>query len=98
MKAVGNTDVTLDDTIFTGLTAADIVRGTGITEFTFRAVEDLNLDEDGTPVIETITVKVEGPNGTLEVVLTPESVGAMTRTEGAILEQIGNKLHVRAQR
>lgn len=98
VKAVGNTDVTLDDTIFTGFTAADIVRGPGITEFTFRAVEDLRIDEDGSPTIETLTINVAGPNGRLEVVLTPEGGEAMTRTEGAVLEQVGNKLHVRAER
>ena len=70
VKATGNVSVTLDDTIFRGFTYEDIVRGAGITEFTFRAVEDLRLDEGGSPSLETITITVSGPNGTIECVMT----------------------------
>ncbi len=95
VKATGNTNVTLDDTIFTGFTYNDIVRGPGFTEFVFRAVEDRRLDEDGTPKIETITIRVSGPNGSLEVVLT--AGGATTRTQGARVELLpGGQALIRA--
>ncbi len=70
VKAVGNTNIQLDDTAFLGgLTYDHVARGPGITEFTFRAVEDLEMDEDGEPIVETITILVSGPNGALEIVL-----------------------------
>ena len=78
VKATGNTDVTLNDTIFRGFTYDDIVRGPGITEFTFRAVEDLNLNEGGTPTLETITITISGPNGTLECVMTGQGTSCGT--------------------
>jgi hypothetical protein len=74
VKAVGNTSVQLDDTAFLGgLTYDDVVRGPGVTEFTFRAVEDLELDEDGNPSVETISILVSGPNGAIEIVLGGEA-------------------------
>ncbi|MFQ5572369.1 MAG: hypothetical protein ACE5G0_22055 [Rhodothermales bacterium] len=93
VKATGNTEVTLDDTIFIvddlDFTFDEVVRGPGITEFTFRAVEDLRLDEDGSPTLETITILVSGPNGRLEVVLT--AAGQVTpRTEGATVNLLSN--------
>lgn len=70
VKAVGNTNVELDDTAFLGgLTYDHVARGQGITEFTFRAVQDLNIEEEGEPEVETITILVSGPNGSLEIVL-----------------------------
>lgn len=90
VKAVGNTGVTLDDTAFIGgMSYSDVLRGPGITEFTFRAVEDLNLDETGSPVVESITIRVAGPNGTLEIVLTAAGK-TMTLTEGATLQTLAN--------
>lgn len=81
VKAVGNTNLQLDDTAFIGgLTYDHVARGPGITQFTFRAVEDLEIDEDGTPTVETITILVSGPNGSIEIVL---GEGAMkTRAVG----------------
>ncbi len=97
VKAVGNTSVTLDDTAFIGGTAYEnVLRGPGITDFTFLAVEDLNLDESGIPTVESITIRVSGPNGSLEIVLTPGGA-AMTRTEGATIETLaGGAVQVRA--
>lgn len=70
VKAVGNTNVQIDDTAFLGgLTYGHVARGAGITQFRFRAVEDLEIDEDGTPTVETITILVSGPNGSIEIVL-----------------------------
>jgi hypothetical protein len=79
VKAVGNTSVLLDDTAFIGgLTYDHVLRGFGITEFSFRAVEDLILDEEGEPTVESITILVSGPNGSLEIVL-GASTGLQTR-------------------
>lgn len=90
VKAVGNTSVTLDDTAFIGGFGYDnVLRGPGITDFTFLAVEDLNLDESGTPTVESITIRVSGPNGSLEIVLTPGGT-VMTRTDGATLQTLAN--------
>ncbi|GIV59995.1 MAG: hypothetical protein KatS3mg043_1084 [Rhodothermaceae bacterium] len=89
VKGVGHTGVTLDDTKFVGgMAYENVERGVGITEFTFRAVEDRTLDEDGTPTVEAITIRVSGPNGALEIVLTA-SGEAQTRTEGATVERLG---------
>jgi len=72
VKAVGHTEVELDDTSFIVLDDLGLpssyraITGTGITQFTFRAVEDLTLDESGVPTLETITILVAGPNGRLE--------------------------------
>ncbi|RMF54490.1 MAG: hypothetical protein D6746_14285 [Bacteroidetes bacterium] len=89
VKGVGHTGVTLDDTKFVGgMAYENVLRGPGITEFTFRAVEDRTLDEDGTPTVEAITITVNGPNGGLEIVLTSDGQ-AITRTEGATLERLG---------
>lgn len=87
VKAVGNTGVTLDDTVFEGgLAYENVQRGPGITEFTFRAVEDQEVDEDGTPTIETITINVSGPNGTLEVVLTRDGT-VSSRMDNAVIQE-----------
>lgn len=93
VKAVGNTNVELDDTGFIVLDGQGLptsyapITGPGITQFTFRAVEDLRIDEDGVPTLETITIRVAGPNGRLEIVLT--AGGEMqTRTVGATIEHL----------
>lgn len=102
VKAAGTTNTDIFDTpvSFLGGDPASpasyrAVTGPGLTEFTFRAVEDLRLDEAGTPEVETITVRVSGPNvlnGTLELTLT--AGGAATRTEGAVLRKLGNAIQL----
>ncbi|MCS7081978.1 MAG: Ig-like domain-containing protein [Bacteroidetes bacterium] len=72
--AVGNTDVTLDDTVFRILpgqpiTYESVVRGPGITDFTFRTVPDPYAPPGVTPSVQSITVRVSGPNGNVELVL-----------------------------
>jgi len=91
VKAVGNTSVTLDDTAFLGgLTWDHVVRGPGITEFTFRAVEDLEIDEDGNPTVETITILVSGPNGSIEIVLGSEGIAGQAVGSGDVMvEPVG---------
>ena len=96
VKAVGNTEIELDDTGILLLDGADpkepssyrAITGVGITEFTFRAVEDLRIDEGGSPTLEAITILVSGPNGRIEVVLT--AGGALSRTPGATIETLPN--------
>lgn len=100
VKAVGNTDVTLEDTFLEdndndGFDAGDIVNKDETTAFTFRVVEDQEVDEDGTPSVESVTITVGGPNGSLEVVLTPSSTSkstttgsqSLTRTKGATVNR-----------
>jgi len=97
VKAVGNTEVELDDTAIIdrngdGFGAEDVVKGDGVTRFTFRVVEDNNLDEGGVPTIEAVTITISSPNGDLEIVITPSESGAnakaspqtvQARTKGA---------------
>lgn len=100
VKAVGNTDVTLDDTALRdedndGFDAGDIVNLDETTSFTFRVVEDPNAEVTGEPAVETVTITVDGPNGTLEVVLTPTPSGkskstalsSVTPTDGATVHR-----------
>ncbi|MDX1545443.1 MAG: hypothetical protein R3247_00555 [Rhodothermales bacterium] len=91
VKTVGNTAITLDDTIFTGFTYDDVVRGPGFTQFTFGTAKDLRLDEGGEPELETVTITVSGPNGSLECVLTRAGTSCGTgkvaerRTDGSVI-------------
>lgn len=79
VKGVGNVSARIDDTVFLGgIGYENIRRGPGVTEFTFRAVEDRTLDEEGQPTIETITITVDGPNGGLQLVL---GAGAAPRVQ-----------------
>lgn len=85
VKSVGNTSVQLDDTAFLGgLTYDHVARGPSITEFSFRAVEDLEIDEDGTPTVETITILVSGPNGSIEIVLNAEGMASQAIGDGEV--------------
>lgn len=85
VKAVGNTFVTLDDTVFNGgVLFEHVVRGSGITQFTFRAVPDLAIGSTLTPKVEAITILVTGPNGSIEIVLGPSSMPS-SPTDGVIL-------------
>ena len=101
VKAVGHTSVLLDDTAFLGgLAYENIVRGPGITTFTFRAVEDLSTDEAGTPTVETITITVSGPNGAIEVVLgggtaTPQVRTPLRGVDTSVEQRADGSLRVR---
>ncbi len=100
VKAVGSTEITLDDTAFSednndGFGREDIVNLKETTAFSFRVVEDLEVDEGGDPKIETVTITVDGPNGSVEIVLLPEgkqstassSSQVLTPTPGATVHQ-----------
>lgn len=86
VKAVGNTDVLLDDSVFLGgQQYQHVLRGPGITEFTFRAVSDINPLAPETPVVDAITINVAGPNGRIEIVLGPAGGVPATPTDGVFL-------------
>ena len=104
VKAVGNTSVTLEDTAFRDqngdgdiLDYEDVLRGPGLTNFTFRVVaEEVEAPAEGEtstedePEVEAVTIKVSGPNGGYELVLTPGAGKVSSRTEGAIVEMLPN--------
>ncbi|MFT5517481.1 MAG: hypothetical protein ACI80V_003626, partial [Rhodothermales bacterium] len=72
VKAVGSTSIQLSDSEFSGgINWENVVRGSGRTQFVFRAVSnvDPNATNPPTPVVEAVTVSVAGPNGRLEIVL-----------------------------
>ena len=86
VKAVGNTDVQFDDSFFLGgQQYQHVVRGPGITEFTFRAVSDINPLAPETPVVEAITITIAGGNGRIEIVLEP-SGAAFSPLDGVLLK------------
>ncbi|PSQ95406.1 MAG: hypothetical protein BRD51_05755, partial [Bacteroidetes bacterium SW_11_64_17] len=100
VKAVGSTEITLDDTAFSednndGFGREDIANLEETTDFNFRVVEDLEADEGGEPKIEAVTITVDGPNGSVEVVLLPEEKQStafsasrvLTPTPGATVHQ-----------
>ena len=83
VAATGNTNVELDDTAFLDQNGdgdifdpEDIVRGPGITEFTFRVVEDSEPDNPEPSTLGAITININSPNGSFEIVLTPPDGGA----------------------
>ncbi len=98
VQAVGSTDITLDDTNFSdggtdGFDAGDIANEDEITSFTFRVAEDPDAEVPGDERVETVTITVGGPNGRLEVVLTPAGASttaatqSLTRTDGATVRR-----------
>ncbi len=91
VKGVGNVEVQLDDTAFIGgLAYENILRGPGITEFTFVAVPNLTLEETGEPRVEAIAIRVSGENGRIEIVLSADGTAPYARTEGTIMQMEGN--------
>ena len=77
----------------------DVATGPGRTTFTFSAVEDrysdLYADEDVS--VDAITITVDGPNGTLQIVLPKEETAktgfgreAYSLTEGVVAEPLPN--------
>ena len=86
IKVGGHTSVGLDDTSFSGgIDYEHVVRGPGITQFTFRISDDIDPLNPETPVVDLISIKSSGPNGTLEVIL--GGAGApFSRTEGVKMQ------------
>lgn len=83
VKAAGHVSIQLDDTAFAGgIDYEHVVRGPGITHFTFRVLDNVDPLNPETPVVDVISIKSSGPNGTLEVIM--GGAGApFSRTDGA---------------
>ena len=82
IKVAGHTSTQLDDTVFSGgILYEHVIRGAGITEFTFRVLENIDPLNPETPSVELITISSSGPNGSLEVVLGAGGV-PFSRTDG----------------
>lgn len=98
VQATGNTNVTLGDPGFDS--NGDIRVGPGITEFTFRTAADPDPENPLPPVLETITITVSGPNGTIETALTPSGSNSsvVPITDGATVELRGSSAVIRAPR
>jgi len=89
IKATGNTGVSVPGTGFSGgINYEHVVRGQGITEFSFFVVEDIDPANPQQPVVSSITILVDGENGSLEIVLGPGGI-PMVRTDDAELIQDG---------
>lgn len=72
VKAVGHTSLELPDSGFSGgMEWQNVIRGSGITNFVMRAVENVDpiASNPATPVVEAVIISVAGPNGRLEIVL-----------------------------
>ena len=83
IKSAGHVSVQLDDTAFIGgIDYEHVVRGPGITHFTFRVIDDVDPLNPETPTVDLISIKTSGPNGTLEVVM-GGSGAPFSRTDGA---------------
>ena len=85
---VGGTEsATIDDTAFLGgIDYEHVIRGPGVTEFTFVISEDVDPANPETPVVDAIEIVTSGPNGQLILVLDP-SGAPMTPTDGAHVQQ-----------
>ena len=70
----------------------DVIRGPGITEFSFAITEDPQGDAEDNPSLQQLTIGVSGPNGDLEI--TWGASGASTKTAGATIEERGNTIIV----
>ena len=83
----GTTSATIDDTAFLGgINYEHVVRGPGVTEFSFVISEDIDPANPETPAVSAIEIVASGPNGQLILVL--DASGApMTPTDGARVQR-----------
>ena len=99
VKAVGSTAVTLGDTALKdengdGYGKEDIQNREDLTLFTFRVVKDVEgKDNPEPPEVRAVTITVDGPNGSVETVLTQSSpktnssLQSLTPTQGATVHR-----------
>jgi len=83
----GTTSASLEDTAFLGgMDYEHVIRGPGVTEFSFVISEDIDPANPETPVVNAIEIATSGPNGQLIIVL---GAGGepMTTTDGARIRQ-----------
>lgn len=96
VKAVGDTEVELDDTIFSGgLAYENVVRGPGYTKFYFSTVKGDEMVQDSTGTeapapseLNSISIRVSSPNGNLDYTILGSSVSS--KTEGAAIETLSS--------
>ncbi len=70
VKVTGTTNRVLDDSAFSGgIDYVHVVRGPGITEFSFVVSEDIDPLDPQTPELDAISISTSGGNGSLEIVL-----------------------------
>ncbi len=70
IKVGGNVSIQLDDSAFSGgMNYEHVVRGPGITQFTFVVAENIDPLNPEIPVVDAISIGTSGPNGRLEIVL-----------------------------
>ncbi|HET6566731.1 MAG TPA: Ig-like domain-containing protein [Rhodothermales bacterium] len=91
VKAVGNVEAKLDDTAFRPgsyddgkYDSNDVVKGQGITEFSFWVSREQENEED-IPELKGITLTVSGANGTLQIALSPVGVAGSAGKNGAVV-------------
>jgi hypothetical protein len=86
--ATGNISTLLSDTVFLngGMTYADVLRGPGITEFSFAVTEDPDGEIGDTPSLNQVTISVSGPNGNLGI--TFGASGVQVKSDGQDAEVI----------
>lgn len=73
VKATGNTEAQIPETSFVGgMNFEHVVRGPGMTQFQFFVVENIDPDAPAVPNISSITIELQGENGSLEIALPPE--------------------------
>lgn len=83
----GTTSASLDDTIFLGgMNHEHVVRGPGVTEFSFVISENIDPLNPEVPVVDAIEIATSGPNGQLILVLGPGGI-PITTTDGARVRQ-----------
>ncbi|MDA0684030.1 MAG: hypothetical protein O3A57_06345 [Bacteroidetes bacterium] len=91
----GTTSVLLDDTaFFGGMDYEHVVRGPGITQFTFVVSENIDPSAPETPVVDSITISVSGPNGQLEVVLTGSGAPVTSSDDAQVRQRVDGSFEI----
>ncbi len=101
IKTSGNIDTRLGDTVFIDADADgwdydDVIRGPGITDFSFVIVEDFENDSDDPPSLASVTISVNGPNGQLTVSF-GESGQVVQLPDNVEMEVVGSTTIFRAK-
>ncbi len=79
----GTTSARIEDSAFVGgINYEHVVRGPGVTEFSFVVSEDIDPTDPEVPVVNAIEIAVSGPNGQIIIVLGPAGEPAV-QTDGA---------------
>lgn len=83
----GTTSASIEDTAFIGgIDYEHVVRGPGVTEFSFVISEDIDPQNPEVPIVDSIEITTNGPNGQIILVLGP-SGAPVSKTDGAQVRQ-----------